>query len=328
LKFVPAITGGVELVFTKTWEFIFKNRLGIGLLFGIPFMIFGFFTELAILHWEINLIEASLGKFFLATIVAISLLPYIWMINDYYDAPFDKLDETKKEQNYFCSSNILKKPYKAKLLLLSPIIISGVSSLLISLEIFILAAFTIILGHFYSAPPLRFKERKFLDVITHGFYATGFFFVLGGAILSDIIVLFGQPIFLLFFILSLLDGMWLQFNSQLIDYDIDKIGSQSTTSIALGKNSSLMLLRLLILGMLLIMPIFILFSPTFSKNVSTVIQISLVIISLSGMIIYLRNSYKKKTFDEIRKLSAWVRRNYIYPFGIAGVLLINLFDIL
>jgi 4-hydroxybenzoate polyprenyltransferase len=291
-------------------------------------MLFGFFTELAILHWEINLVVASLGKFFLATIVSLSLLPYIWMINDYYDAPFDKLDETKKEQNYFCGSNILKNPYKAKLLLLSPIIISGVSSLLISLEIFISAVITIILGHFYSAPPLRFKERKFLDVTTHGFYATGFFFILGGAILSDIIVLFGQPIFLLFFVLSFLDGMWLQFNSQLIDYDIDKIGSQNTTSIALGRNSSLMLLRLLIVGMLLILPFFILFSPTFSESVPTMIQMLLMIISFSGIIIYLRNSFQKKNFDEIRKLSAWVRRNYIYPFGIVGVLLINLSDIL
>ncbi|MHA1942532.1 MAG: UbiA family prenyltransferase [Candidatus Hodarchaeales archaeon] len=308
--------------------FIIKNRLGIGLLFGIPFMMFGFFTELAILHWDITLVETSVWKFIFASIVSFSLLPYIWMINDYYDAPFDKLDEKKKEKNYFCSSTILENPVKAKMLLLTPIIVSGVASLLISFEVFILAGITIILGHFYSAPPLRFKERIFLDVSTHGFYATGFFFILGGSVFSSITILLEQPLFLLFFILSFIDGMWLQFNSQLIDFDIDKKGSQTTTSIGLGKNASLVLLRMIISGMLIILPLYILFSPTFSENIPNLITLIFFLASFSGVVFYIRKSYQMKEFDEVRKLSAWVRKNFVYPFGVFGILFINLYDIL
>ena len=37
----------------------------------------------------------------------------------------------------------------------------------------------LILGTFYSAPPFRFKERKFTDFTTHGFCLGIYFFSLG-----------------------------------------------------------------------------------------------------------------------------------------------------
>lgn len=287
-------------------------------------MLFGLFTELAIQHWDLSIILNNWIAVFAAFIISICILPYIWMINDYYDAPYDILDEEKRQRNYFCSSNIQDKPHIARIMLLTPVTISLFFSLLVGFEVFILVCITLLLGHFYSAPPIRFKERPFFDLITHGFYATGFFFLLGGLMLSPFSSLLQQPLYLIFLILAVLDGVWLQFNSQLIDLEIDLLGNQRTTSVVLGIHKSVLLLRGLICSMLGTMTFYLLFNKPLKIYLSETVHWISFLISLFIIIMYLLKSLLlKHNFDAIRKHSAWVRRNFVYTFVIIGILLIN-----
>ena len=158
-------------------------------------MLFGLFTEIAIHHWDLTIILNKWMEIVAALVISVCLLPYVWMINDYYDAPYDILDKKKGERNYFCSSNIQEKPYLAKIMLLTPVVISLSFSLILGIETIILVSITILIGHFYSAPPIRFKERLYLDLITHGLYASGLFFLLGGLVISPFEYLIQQPLF-------------------------------------------------------------------------------------------------------------------------------------
>ncbi|MHA1978134.1 MAG: UbiA family prenyltransferase [Candidatus Hodarchaeales archaeon] len=287
-------------------------------------MLFGLFTELAIQHWEITIVISNWVDIFAAFIISISLLPYIWMINDYYDAPYDLLDDKKGERNYFCSSNIQNRPYLAKIMLLTPIIISLTFGLVINSEVFVLVCITLLLGHFYSAPPVRFKERPIFDLITHGFYASGLFFLLGGLVLSPFASLIQQPLFLVFLLLAILDGIWLQFNSQLIDLEIDLKGNQRTTSVVLGKRNSVLVLRGLICCMLATMTFYLIFNYSLIDYLPEVVSWISILFSVFLLILYLLKSLGlKNNFDMIRKHSAWVRRNFVYTFVIIGILLIN-----
>ncbi|WP_455463121.1 UbiA family prenyltransferase [Candidatus Hodarchaeum mangrovi] len=193
----------MQAFYNRIVTFIVLNRLLIGVLFGVPFMLFGFFTELAIMGWEGSVLADSWIRLLSALGVSVFLLPYIWMSNDYYDAPFDRLDEKKRELNYFCKTNIQKKPILAFSLLLTPIIISLVFSFINGIESVFLWGIILIVGHFYNAPPIRFKERLFFDFFTHGLYASGLFFLLGGVVLTSISQLLQQPLFLLLFVLFL-----------------------------------------------------------------------------------------------------------------------------
>ena len=191
------LTGLEHSLKDRIITFIVLNRLLIGVLFAVPFMLFGFFTELAILEWNLSLLSNSWIRLLSALGVSITLLPYIWMSNDYYDAPFDQLDDKKRQQNYFCSTNIQEKPKLAILILATPIIISFLFSIINGIESIFFWAIILILGHLYNAPPVRFKERIFFDILTHGLYASGLFFILGGLVLSPFDQLFQQPLFLL-----------------------------------------------------------------------------------------------------------------------------------
>ncbi len=304
--------------------FIFKNRLLIGVLFGLPFFLFGLCTELAILHWDIAILSDNWIRIIAAIIISISLLPYVWMINDYFDAPYDRLDKVKGERNYFCSSNIQEKPYLAWILLLTPVLISLLFSIVIGVEAIVLVLTTLIIGHFYSAPPIRLKEKMFLDLISHGLYASGLFFLLGGIVLSPFSLVMHQPVFLVFLSISILDGIWIQFNSQLLDLEIDELGDQRTTSVLLGRQKSIVILRALIVSMLACTTFYLVANKSLRSYLTDSSYLFSVIFSFSLIILYLSQSYKLKgDFHAIRKHSAWMRRNFVYLFGILGVLLIK-----
>jgi 4-hydroxybenzoate polyprenyltransferase len=287
-------------------------------------MIFGLFTELAILDWDLELLSSSWLRIIAALGISISSLPYVWMINDYYDAPFDQVDEDKRNRNYFCSSLIMEKPTLAKLMLITPVVISFAFTLFLGIESMIILVLILLSGHFYSAPPLRLKERFFLDLLSHGLYASSLFFVLGGLVFTPLSRLFQQPLFLIFFSLSFIDGVWLQYNAQLLDYKIDQEGSQNTTSILLGKRNSLFLLQFILSGMLLSLIVYLLFNQSLNNIIPREFTLVLILFTCLGILLYLRKCNQlKEDFNEVRKFSAWLRRKFVYPFGVLGVLLIN-----
>jgi len=82
------------------------------------------------------------------------------MINDFYDAPFDKLDEKKSERNYFCSSNIQDKPYLAKIMLTTPVVLS------LGFSIYIIITILLDIGSGYNEYN---KVENLVKIVRKGF---------------------------------------------------------------------------------------------------------------------------------------------------------------
>ena len=311
----------------------FNLRLYIGILFAVPYFFFGFFVAFALLNWEFEVINDSLLRLIFAFIISIFLLPFIWMTNDYFDAPYDSLDPEKRNRNVFCSSKLMTNPYSGYLILFLPFGISLVFSFLLGIEIFFLTIFIALIGFFYSAPPIRFKEVPVLDLITHGIYVGGYFFLLGGAVLTPLSSLLTQqpPLFLVFFLLAVVDMSGIQYNSQLIDIEADSKSKQRTTSLWVGRRYSILILRGLVGLLLACLPLylFLIFNSSiydFSLlHIFPDILVQLIfVLSLGGILLYFwgtRGGFKN--IKEIQRRSEWLRHRFIYPFALIGILLIN-----
>ncbi len=324
----------LESLKEKIITIFFKLRFYIGILFAIPYLFFGFFVELALLNWELDVMINSLLRLIFAIIISIFLLPFIWMTNDYFDAPYDSLDPKKRTRNIFCSNKLTNNLYSGGyLILILPLGISLVFSFLLGLEIFILTILIALMGFFYSAPPIRFKEVPVADLITHGIYVGGFFFLLGGAVITPLSSLLTQqpPLFLVFLLLAIVDMSGIQYNSQLNDIKVDSKSKQQTTSLWIGKHYSILILRGLVGIVLGCLPLYLFFlfnSSIYSFSLLHIfpdIFVQLIfVLSLGGICLYFwgtRGGFKN--IDEIQKRSVWLRHRFIYPFVLIGILLIN-----
>jgi 1,4-dihydroxy-2-naphthoate octaprenyltransferase len=169
------------------------------------------------------------------------------------------------------------------------------------------------------------------DTVTHGIYVGGYFFLLGGAVITPLSSLLTQPLFLAFLLLSLIDMSAIQFNSQLIDFEVDSKSNQRTTSLLVGKQNSVLILRGLVGSMIGCLPLylFLLFNSSI-YNFSLlhifpdILILTFFVLSLGGIILYFwRTRGGFENLDEIQKRSVWLRNRYIYPFALIGILLIN-----
>jgi 1,4-dihydroxy-2-naphthoate octaprenyltransferase len=189
------------------------------------------------------------------------------------------------------------------------------------------------MGFFYSAPPIRFKEVPVADLVTHGIYVGGYFFLLGGAVITPLSSLLTRqpPLFLVFLLLSIIDMSGIQYNSQLIDFEIDGKSNQRTTSLLVGKRHSILILRGLVGLALCCLPLylFLLFNSSIYNSsflhIFPDILIQLVfVLSLGGIFLYFlgtRGGFKN--IDDIQKRTEWLRNRFIYPFALIGIFFIN-----
>lgn len=124
--------------------------------------------------WEIALIWAALALLvhnevnMQTTILLIAIAvayALAFVINDYYDAPFDAEDEFKAQRNFFVHNEIPK----GKTLL----ILIGISSFLFlafaqfGIKGLLILAMCFFVMWAYSAEPLRFKSRPGFDLLIH-----------------------------------------------------------------------------------------------------------------------------------------------------------------
>lgn len=156
-------------------------------------------------------------------------------INECFDTKEDGLD--KRKQNPLVSQNLhFKEGVKYSILL-------GVLALYLSTlferKVFWLCLLGILMGFFYSFPPLRFKSRPFLDLISHGLFAGAFIFLLPNFIFSQKLTFFQYSIAFSLFYFS----MMLELRNHIEDYQTDKKAGLNTTACVLGYQRSLALLR-------------------------------------------------------------------------------------
>ena len=325
--------GELESLKEKMINYFFKLRLYIGILFAVPYLYFGFFVEVALLNWELNVIVDSLLRLSFALMIAVFLLPFIWMTNDYFDAPNDSLDPKKRKRNVFCSNKLKNKPFSGYLILFLPVGISLFFSFLLGFEIFFLSILIAVIGFFYSAPPTRFKEVPLADFFTHGIYVGGYFFLLGGAVISPMLPLLTRqpPLFLVFLLLSIIDMSGIQYNSQLIDIEVDNISTQRTTSLWVGNHYNILILRGIVGLGLCCLPLYLLIlfnSSIYNSSLfhifPDILQLLVLVLSLGGIFLYFwRTRGGFKNIDIIQERSIWLRNRCLYPFALIGIFLIK-----
>jgi len=191
---------------------------------------------------------------FIFFVLIISFLAFGFAVNNCFD--------TKEDKNRNDKINPLaEKEIKFKntfILSILPGFLGLTLSLIFGWKVFLFCLAGLTVSFFYSAPPLRFKGRPVLDLISHGFFAGVFWFALPLLVFKSEWNLFHYFLSLSIFYLSLT----LELRNHLEDFDSDKEADLKTFVCVFGKNFSERLLQLLaLLFPLTIFPVFLLDFP-------------------------------------------------------------------
>ncbi|MFW9855694.1 MAG: prenyltransferase [Candidatus Thorarchaeota archaeon] len=175
-----------------------------------------------------------------AVLITLSMLCfniYIWISNDFYDAPYDAEDELKGTRNVFCEQPDSRE-YKIGLGAMWLSLVGGlVIGFLAGWIYFAFTAVGMVLAYLYTSPTFRAKSRAGWDWLFHTvWFLISFlplylfihgFNVIWGIEESNIQF---YAVFLYIGLASLLG----QINHQIPDYNIDKETGQMTTVVVLG----------------------------------------------------------------------------------------------
>lgn len=163
-----------------------------------------------------------------------------FFINDLFDAPYDALDAKKSARNLFLTKYKEKRLIPYSILLIAALIALGTAWILGPLAL-IVTIIGLFMGIFYSSPPIRAKNRPFLDLFFHAVALGGNILVLGYLVWRS-----GDALLVILFLYACLDSVWIQLNNQIRDFELDKMGDQPTTLTRLGYKKGIVLHRLVI----------------------------------------------------------------------------------
>lgn len=181
--------------------------------------------------------------------VVILLLSFGFSINDCFDTEEDKYHPEKE------NLLVARKISFSKALTFS--IFLGILGLFLSaffgLRIFLFCLVAFLLGFFYSAPPIRFKGRPFLDLISHGLFA-------GALIFFFPILVFNKNLTFLHYLLGFsifYFSAMAELRNHLEDYKPDKrAGLKTTVSVLKYEFSKSLLDCLALLSPFTLFPVF------------------------------------------------------------------------
>lgn len=168
----------------------------------------------------------------------------IFAINDIFDYPSDFINPRKQNKNSFNQTLETKyHPLFFKLALFGAFFLILTSLFVQNPENFFLIVLILFLGFAYSIPPLRFKTRPFLEILTN-VLGLILVFVIGYSHTNSVLQLFKsfELKIWLTMIFSLIGTTVFAF---LADYEADKKVGDYNLIIFLGKKKSLFLLNLM-----------------------------------------------------------------------------------
>ena len=184
------------------------------------------------------------------------LLAFGFSINDCFDTKEDRLDKDKK------NPIALKKiSFRNGLIFSILLAVLGLAlSTVFGMKVFLFCLVSILIGFFYSSPPLRMKSRPWFDLISHGLFAGALLFLIPVLIFSKELTKFHYLIALSIFYFSVI----LELRNHIEDYEIDKEAGLNTTVVFLGREKSEKLLRYLaVFYPLTLFPIFLFYQQFF-----------------------------------------------------------------
>ncbi|OIO44492.1 MAG: hypothetical protein COY72_01550 [Candidatus Nealsonbacteria bacterium CG_4_10_14_0_8_um_filter_35_10] len=181
--------------------------------------------------------------------IVLLLLAFGFSVNDVFDTKEDKYHLEK--ENLLVSQKISFSKGLAFSIFLG---ISGLAlSAFFGLRIFLFCLAAFLLGFFYSAPPIRFKGRPFLDLISHGLFAGALIFFFPVLVFNKKLDFFHYLIGFSFFYLSAMAEL----RNHLEDYGTDKKAGLKTVVAVLKYQISKGLLDFLaIFFPLILFPVF------------------------------------------------------------------------
>lgn len=244
-----------------------------------------FFELIRFFEWRGFLLMALFGflltegfifpmeKILIFWLIIFLFLAFGFSANECFDYKEDIFNPTKK--NPIAQGKISKKD---ALVFSSILGILGIFlSLHFGLKFFFYCLIWVLIGFFYSAPPLRFKSKPIFDIISHGFFAGVFFFLAPFLVFPVKLNLFYYLLFFSFFYFSIL----LELRNELEDYFSDKEAGLKTTVYFLGyENSKKILFFLASLFPFIIWPIFLLKLPYLFSSISTLTLIFLILFAI------------------------------------------------
>ncbi len=202
-------------------------------------------------------------------------LGFSFSINNCFDVEEDKLNRSKK--NPVASGEL---DFRNALLFSALLSVSGVIlATFFGLKVFLFYIILTLLSFFYSSPPLRFKSRFLLDIISHGLFFGSLLFFLPFVVFHSEITFLHYLLAFSIFYLSVI----LELRNHIEDYESDKKAGLKTTACILGLKNAKRLTKILAVFFPFIL------SPIF---LSQYILLFFVLTTLYLIIFLIKNNYR------------------------------------
>lgn len=153
---------------------------------------------------------------------------FLYGVNDYFDYDTDRLNPKKRDKEQLVGQKLRKQ---LVIWLFACTLLFVVYAFTLSVSSIVLLAIFFLLSLFYSAPPLRFKSKPFIDSISNVLY-----FMPGLIIYNELSGMLPSWLLIIGF------ACWtaaMHLYSAIPDIKFDKKAGLKTTAIVLGKNGSL-----------------------------------------------------------------------------------------
>ncbi len=219
----------------------------------------------------------SIQYFFIKNILFFLYMSSIYLANNIYDRDGDLINPEKRDKNPIatCEETTF---YKFSLLIITTIAFV-LGCFLLSRDDFSIYIVSLIIGLYYSIPPLRFKEKPLLDLLSHSIFFG----------ISPILFSSGLKILYDRFNLLLIIGIYsviLELRNEIEDYEYDKKAGFNTTLTKIGIRNGLIILYLLILFLYILT----------LKTLHHILLVIFCLLNISGFLIavYRSMSFRKK----------------------------------
>lgn len=225
-----------------------------------------------------NLTNIALARAFLINLTTIScFLAFTFGLNNCFDIETD-MAEGDLDKNPIAVGKI---SFKSALMASLAVGFLGVTILIFYVPIYtviFIYLLLLFLGGFYSAPPLRFKSKPFLDIISHGLFFGSLLYIYGYLIRGvNVWTIVKSPLVLLIFTYSVILNM----RNHWEDYNFDLEANINTTATYLGyERTKKAIIFLIQIHWILLLTLSLIISLYFFLEILTLFLISNVLFSL------------------------------------------------
>jgi len=216
---------------------------------------------------------------------------FMFVVNDFYDAPHDSKDPVKRARNLFCSPDTRKI---GKVILYASLCLSLFLGAIVSLPVLLIIVLFDLLAFFYSAPPVKLRNRLYWDWIFVFLWKTliiaaSYVYFFGMDLSAGNSFMYGTLTIIL--LLSLIS----QLDNQIRDFKVDKTNDTNHSVQRLGHERSSLLKFILLI-------FFFAFSFMFCYLLDLYITMILILVNIS--LYYFVNPSKYSHVPEF--ISIWI----------------------